>query len=149
MVVTLVISGSGLSAQQAIDVHSHNILPFYMEMLERHDAALEETFPLPSWDAASHVKFMETAGIEYTVLTLGPILALYPTPAVVVGTLVSGKPNWLLVGHLGIIGHDRILISMYKVHYTNQGVKETGKISVNVRWWIITRRTRLIILSAG
>lgn len=70
MAVTLVISGSGLSAQQAIDVHSHNILPFYMEMLERHDAALEETFPLPSWDAASHVKFMETAGIEYTVLTM-------------------------------------------------------------------------------
>lgn len=70
MAVTLVISGSGLSAQQAIDVHSHNILPFYMEMLERHDAALEETFPLPSWDAASHVKSMETAGIEYTVLTM-------------------------------------------------------------------------------
>lgn len=63
---------------------------------------------------------------------LGPTLALYPTPAVVVGTLVSGKPNWLLVGHLGIIGHDRILISMHKAHYTNQGVKETGKISVNV-----------------
>lgn len=63
---------------------------------------------------------------------LGPTLALYPTPAVVVGTLVNGKPNWLLVGHLGIIGHDRILICMHKAHYTNQGVKETGKISVNV-----------------
>ena len=47
---------------------------------------------------------------------LGNTLALYPTPAVVVGTMVNGKPNWVLVGHLGIIGHDRILVSLAKVH---------------------------------
>lgn len=63
---------------------------------------------------------------------LGSTLALYPTPAVVVGTMVNEKPTWLLVGHLGIIGHDRILISMHKAHYTNQGVKAIGKLSVNV-----------------
>ena len=47
---------------------------------------------------------------------LGNTLALYPTPAVVVGTMVNGKPNWVLVGHLGIIGHDRILVSLAKVN---------------------------------
>ncbi len=62
---------------------------------------------------------------------LGNTLALYPTPAVVVGTMVDGKPNWVLVGHLGIIGHDRILVSLAKVHYTNQGIKATGRLSVN------------------
>lgn len=63
---------------------------------------------------------------------LGSALALYPTPAVVVGTMVNGRPNWVLVGHLGIIGHDRILVSLAKVHYTNQGIKATGRLSVNI-----------------
>lgn len=40
---------------------------------------------------------------------IGNALALYPTPLVVVGTMVDGKPNWVLVGHLGIIGHDRVM----------------------------------------
>ena len=29
---------------------------------------------------------------------IGAKLALYPTPLVVVGTMVNGKPNWTLVG---------------------------------------------------
>jgi len=63
---------------------------------------------------------------------IGPKLCLYPTPAVVVGTIVDGKVNWVLVGHLGIIGHDRILISLANAHYTNQGVKASGRLSVNI-----------------
>lgn len=61
---------SGVNAQQAIDIHSHNILPEYLEVLDRHDAALEETFPLPHWEVASHLKFMEAAGIEYSLLSM-------------------------------------------------------------------------------
>ena len=53
---------------------------------------------------------------------LGSVLGLYPTPLVVVGAMVEGKPNWVLVGHVGIIGHDRILVSLAKPHYTNQGI---------------------------
>lgn len=56
-------------AQQTIDVHCHNILPGYMAVLEKHDAAMEETFPLPAWDVESHIAFMRKAGIEYSVLT--------------------------------------------------------------------------------
>lgn len=63
---------------------------------------------------------------------IGSKLALYPTPLVVVGANVNGAANWLLVGHVGIVGHDRILISMSKSHYTNQGIKEHGVFSVNV-----------------
>ena len=55
---------------------------------------------------------------------IGSTLALYPTPAVVVGAIVDGKPNWLLVAHLGIIGHDRVMVSMAKAHYTNHGITE-------------------------
>ena len=63
---------------------------------------------------------------------IGNVLALYPTPAVVVGTEVNGKVNWLLVAHVGIIGHDRIMLSLFKKHYTDDGVKQTGKVSVNM-----------------
>lgn len=63
---------------------------------------------------------------------LGSLLALYPKPMTVVGTEVNGKVNWLVVGHTGIIGHDRIMVSMSKAHYTNQGIKQSKKLSVNL-----------------
>ena len=63
---------------------------------------------------------------------IGNVLALYPTPAVVVGTEVNGKVNWLLVAHVGIIGHDQIMLSLFKKHYSNEGVKQAGKVSVNM-----------------
>lgn len=61
---------------------------------------------------------------------IGSLLALYPTPVTVVGTKTGDRVNWLQVAHVGIIGHDRILISLAKAHYTNQGIKDTGKVSV-------------------
>ena len=42
------------------------------------------------------------------------------------------KVNWLVVGHTGIIGHDRILLSMSKSHYTNQGIRKSKKLSVSL-----------------
>lgn len=63
---------------------------------------------------------------------LGSKLALYPTPVTVVGVMAEDKPNWVLVCHIGIVAHDRILVSLAKQHYTNQFVKETGKLSVNL-----------------
>ena len=63
---------------------------------------------------------------------LGSVLALYPKPMTVIGAEVDGKVNWLVVGHTGIIGHDRILVSMSKSHYTNQGIRESKRLSVNL-----------------
>lgn len=63
---------------------------------------------------------------------IGSLLALYPKPMTVVGAEVNGKVNWLVVGHTGIIGHDRILVSMNKSHYTNQGIKASKKFSINL-----------------
>lgn len=63
---------------------------------------------------------------------IGNSLALYPTPLVVVGAMVEGKPNWLLVGHLGIIGHDHIMVSLASAHYTNRGIKESGRLSIAI-----------------
>ena len=63
---------------------------------------------------------------------IGNVLALYPKPMTVVGAEVEGKVNWLVVGHTGIIGHDRVLVSMSKSHYTNQGIRKSKKLSVNL-----------------
>lgn len=59
-------------------------------------------------------------------------MALYPKPMTVVGTKVEGKVNWLVVGHTGVIGHDRVLVSMSKQHYSNQGIKQSKKLSINL-----------------
>lgn len=63
---------------------------------------------------------------------IGKLLALYPKPMTIIGTEVKGKVNWLIVGHTGIIGHDRILVSMSKHHYSNQGIKKSKKLSINL-----------------
>lgn len=63
---------------------------------------------------------------------IGNVLALYPKPMTVVGAEVNGKVNWLVVGHTGIIGHDQVLVSMSKKHYTNQGIYKTKKLSINL-----------------
>lgn len=63
---------------------------------------------------------------------LGSLLALYPKPMTVVGALVDGKVNWLVVGHTGIIGHDRVMVSMSKSHYTNKGIIKNHKLSINL-----------------
>ena len=63
---------------------------------------------------------------------IGSKLALYPMPLLVIGTMVDGKVNWLLAGHSGIIGHDRVMVSLVKAHYTNKGIKETKKLSINL-----------------
>ena len=70
--------------------------------------------------------------METNKKNLGNLLALYPKPMTVVGAEVEGKVNWLVVGHTGVIDHDRILASMSKSHYTNQGIKQSKRLSVNL-----------------
>ena len=43
---------------------------------------------------------------------IGSKLALYPMPITVIGAMNGDMPTWALVGHLGIIGHDRVLVSL-------------------------------------
>lgn len=63
---------------------------------------------------------------------IGPVIALYPTPTTIVGTVIENKVNWLIVAHVGIIGHDAILLSSHKAHYTNRGIIENRTASVSL-----------------
>lgn len=63
---------------------------------------------------------------------IGTTLALYPSLIVVVGAMKDDKPNYLLVGHLGIMGHDHYMVSLSKAHYTNELIKENKSLSINL-----------------
>ena len=60
---------------------------------------------------------------------IGAKLALYPTPVTVIGAMKEDRPTWTLVAHVGIIGHDRILVSLASSHFINEFINENGKLS--------------------
>ena len=63
---------------------------------------------------------------------IGPVLALYPCPVIVVGAMAGGKPTWTLAAHAGIMAHSHLMVSLVQAHYINRGIKENNKLSVNV-----------------
>ena len=63
---------------------------------------------------------------------IGPSLALYPVPVIVVGAMVDGKPTWTLVAHAGTVAHSHLMVSLVQAHYINKGIRANKKLSVNV-----------------
>ena len=68
-------------AQGVIDVHSHIITPEFLSALEGEGRLMDEGFPLPQYDAEAHLRWMDEAGVQTSVLTLA---APQPTSAKVV-----------------------------------------------------------------
>ena len=54
---------------------------------------------------------------------IGATLALYPSPLIVVGAMVEGKPTWTLVAHAGIMAHSHLMVSLVQAHYINKGIR--------------------------
>lgn len=61
-----------MNKMQAIDIHSHMILPCYLEGLEKMGTVTERKgdFPRPEWSEEAHLRFMDRAGIECSILSL-------------------------------------------------------------------------------
>ena len=68
-------------AQGVTDVHSHIITPEFLSALESEGRLLDEGFPLPQYDGKAHLRWMDEAGVQTSVLTLA---APQPTSAKVV-----------------------------------------------------------------
>ena len=68
-------------AQPVIDVHTHLIPPEFVSALENEGRIMDEGFPLPKYDVEGHLKWMDEAGVETSVLTLA---APQPSSALVV-----------------------------------------------------------------
>lgn len=57
-------------AQGVTDVHSHIITPEFLSALESEGLLMDEGFPLPKYDAEAHLRWMDEAGVQTSVLTL-------------------------------------------------------------------------------
>ena len=68
-------------AQGVIDVHSHIITPEFVSALETEGRVMDEGFPLPKYNVENHLKWMDEASVQTSVLTLA---ALQPSSAEVV-----------------------------------------------------------------
>ena len=79
-VVSMILATTA-NAQGVIDVHSHIITPEFVSALEQEGRLLDEGFPLPKYDVDNHLKWMDEAGVQTSVLTLA---APQPTSADVV-----------------------------------------------------------------
>jgi flavin reductase (DIM6/NTAB) family NADH-FMN oxidoreductase RutF len=56
-----------------------------------------------------------------------------PSPIVIVGTTVGGKPNYITVGAFGVVCLEPVFyISLKDTHYSTAGIKESGFFSVNL-----------------
>ncbi len=56
-----------------------------------------------------------------------------PTPIVLVGAEVNGKPNYATVGAFGVVCQGPVFyISLKDTHFTTAGVKERGYFSINI-----------------
>ena len=81
LVLSMTIATTTISAQGVIDVHSHIINTEFVSSLENEGRLMDEGFPLPKYNVESHLKWMDEAGVETSVLTLA---APQPTSADVV-----------------------------------------------------------------
>ena len=79
--LSMTMAATTISAQGVIDVHSHIITPEFVLSLEKEGRLMDEGFPLPKYNVESHLKWMDEAGVQTSVLTLA---APQPTSADVV-----------------------------------------------------------------
>ena len=81
LMLSMTMATTTISAQGVIDVHSHIITPEFVLSLEKEGRLMDEGFPLPKYNVESHLKWMDEAGVQTSVLTLA---APQPTSADVV-----------------------------------------------------------------
>ena len=81
LMLSMTMATTTISAQGVVDVHSHIITPEFISSLENEGRLMDEGFPLPKYNVESHLKWMDEAGVETSVLTLA---APQPTSADVV-----------------------------------------------------------------
>ena len=75
-------------AQGVIDVHSHIITPEFVSALEKEGRLMDEGFPLPKYDVEAHLRWMDEAGVQTSVLTLAA-----PQPEAHCQSLTKGEES--------------------------------------------------------
>ena len=63
---------------------------------------------------------------------IGSYNAAFPTPIVVVGAMVNGKPNWFEVAWVGIGDANIVTLSVTPTHETCKGINEHKVLSISL-----------------
>ncbi len=84
-------------------------------------------------------------------VTLGPRPLLYPTPAVLVGANVDGKPNFMTAAWCGIVNGNPPMISVALQHhrYTLKGIRQSLTFSVNIPSVDVVKETDYCGVASG
>ncbi len=64
---------------------------------------------------------------------IGNVLAMYPTPLGVMGTndSLTGQVNFMLIGHVGIISHTLLSLSLHHAHHSTVTALREKRVSFN------------------
>jgi flavin reductase (DIM6/NTAB) family NADH-FMN oxidoreductase RutF len=67
-------------------------------------------------------------------IKLGPQNLLFPMPAILVGTTVDDKPNFMTAAYCGMAANKppALVVALQKPRFTLKGIKEQGTFSINV-----------------
>lgn len=58
--------------------------------------------------------------------------ALYPAPTVIVGVRAEKQVRWTLATHVGIIGGNRVVVSLPQGQTAGEGIRSGGRFSANI-----------------
>jgi flavin reductase (DIM6/NTAB) family NADH-FMN oxidoreductase RutF len=82
-------------------------------------------------------------------IEVGAKTCLYLLPAILVGALPNGKPNYIVITHVGITAGS-VSLGMNKYHYTNGGTKMNRTFSVNFQSAkLLAKETDYCVLVSG
>jgi flavin reductase (DIM6/NTAB) family NADH-FMN oxidoreductase RutF len=82
-------------------------------------------------------------------IELGAKNCLYPLPTILVGALVNGKHNYIVIAHVGIMDPESVSLGMNKLHFTNSGIKATKTFSINIPSTKLVKETDYCGLVSG
>lgn len=105
---------------------SHLQKPEWIENLPIRD-------PLKTWIKNQVIYFSQDIDPTELKVKMGQVPLIYPIPIALVGSLVSGKPNFETIGDVGIMGINPplVYVSSHQDHYTNKGIIEHNTLSIN------------------
>ena len=57
-------AGTNPENEIVVDVHSHFTTEEYLALLKKHNAEMDELYPIPAWNEGDLQKFMDKSGIS-------------------------------------------------------------------------------------
>jgi len=84
-------------------------------------------------------------------IKLGPQTLLYPMPAILVGSNVNNKPNYMVSAWCSIVSHKppAVSVALQKSRYTLTGIRKNETFSINVPSSNLVKKTDYCGLCSG